>query len=407
LKFEKVKELCMEHIAIVTSGILPVPAVKGGAVEVLLTYIIEQNEIKPEFYIDVYTIADENLCGVSYKYTNIIQIKFPIILKLTDKIFDKLVRTFKINGSYRSIDDLFSRQIRGKKYKYIIIENMMTLFKKIYQEEHNDNLFFHMHNDIDRYRPDYLCKYIAQNAKAVISVSQYIKYHFTEEAPGANIQVLYNCVDCQLFNYHLNEDKDKWQKKYGVNGNNVVFLFSGRLIQEKGIFELLEAFRKLHQKVKNTQLLIAGTFNMVSDKKNKYQKLISNRIAEMEDSVAFSGPISRWQMPEVYAASDAVVIPSLWEEPFGVVALEAMAMKKPIISTDSGGLPEILNEDNTILIDKKKDVTDNLYAAMLRLYEDNNLREKMGENSLNRLNNNKDFHVENYLENFTKIIKYS
>ena len=64
----------MKKIAVIAPCILPVPATKGGAVEELVTCIINQNEISKQYAIDLYTIADSSYNLKDYSYTNIIQI---------------------------------------------------------------------------------------------------------------------------------------------------------------------------------------------------------------------------------------------------------------------------------------------------------------------------------------------
>ena len=73
-------------------------------------------------------------------------------------------------------------------------------------------------------------------------------------------------------------------------------------------------------------------------------------------------------MPEIYGLADVLVIPTLCQEAFGMVALEGMVMRVPIISTKSGGLVEVLNADTAILIDREN-IIDELECAMLKIKE--------------------------------------
>ena len=68
------------------------------------------------------------------------------------------------------------------------------------------------------------------------------------------------------------------------------------------------------------------------------------------------------------ALADVLVIPTLCQEAFGMVALEGMVMRVPIISTKSGGLVEVLNADTAILIDREN-IIDELECAMLKIKE--------------------------------------
>jgi glycosyltransferase involved in cell wall biosynthesis len=81
-------------------------------------------------------------------------------------------------------------------------------------------------------------------------------------------------------------------------------------------------------------------------------------------------------MPAVYNASDAVVVPSVCREAFGLVALEALAAGRPVIASSTGGLVEIVNEHNGILVPPGDEA--GLEAAMRALSGDLALRRRLG-----------------------------
>lgn len=107
----------MLKLAIFSPNILPVPALDGGAVEELTTYIIEENEKKHVYDIDLYTIDNDNrLSNFKYKYTNIIRIKYK-----TNKTIEKLIRIYNkllIRMPNGRIISEFSEQLT-KNYKKI------------------------------------------------------------------------------------------------------------------------------------------------------------------------------------------------------------------------------------------------------------------------------------------------
>lgn len=93
----------------------------------------------------------------------------------------------------------------------------------------------------------------------------------------------------------------------------------------------------------------------------------------------------------------------MWEEPFGVVALEGMAMRVPIISTKSGGLVEVLNADTAILIDREN-IIDELECAMLKIKEVQ-IAEKLVRNASEKLERTREFWKINYYDEFAKRIR--
>ena len=96
--------MIMKKLAILAPCILPVPASKGGAVEELITCILNQNEISKSFVIDLYTIADTSYANTNYSLTNIIPISYSSLSAKVDKVSDKFYRTINSHSSKRLID---------------------------------------------------------------------------------------------------------------------------------------------------------------------------------------------------------------------------------------------------------------------------------------------------------------
>lgn len=89
-------------------------------------------------------------------------------------------------------------------------------------------------------------------------------------------------------------------------------------------------------------------------------------------------------MYKMYSISNCVVIPSQWEEVFGVVALEAMTMRKPVIASISGGLPEVLSKECALFIRRDSNFVSNLSKAMMKIYDNPSLRKLLSENGRKR-----------------------
>ena len=79
--------------------------------------------------------------------------------------------------------------------------------------------------------------------------------------------------------------------------------------------------------------------------------------------------------------ADVAVIPSTWEEPFGLTVAEGMAAGLPIITTPRGGIPEMVTEENAIVVPTTGDFSSGLAEAIRSLYLDKEGRERMGEAS--------------------------
>ncbi len=411
--FSKKKQLqfCMNKrnenlcsIVIITPGILPVPAVKGGAVEELITKIVYQNEKSEDFHIDLITIDDNNLQRISFNHTDVICVSKPRWMSFVDRVVDKVFRTFKYQRSYRFFDSLMMSKFDEKDYDIIIIENMISLYKVRKKEMVGKKVFFHMHNNGDAYRNEKDMKEFLKNGGHVITVSRYLENTVRSLCNHTDVQTLINCVDTNVFYNIPEETKERIRKEHHIENKDFVFLYSGRLIPEKGVLELVKAFSDLYERFPNSRLIISGCALFESKKQTKYQKEIY-RISTQIPQITFAGFIEPCKMPEIYACADVVVIPSRWEEPFGMVALEALSMNIPIIATRSGGLTEILDDKCAIIIPNDDKLCHGLEKAMERVLEmsDNEII-NMKKAAENRMREHPEFCDEGYLDRLSKII---
>lgn len=393
----------MINIAIITSGFLPVPAVRGGGVEQLCTSIINKNEVYKKLNIDLYTVYDSQLENCCYNYTQIHQIKINKISRFIGKCLNRIMKSLNIGLFIDLYAYKCSKIINNQpNYDYIIIENNMFLFKIIKNNYKKKSKFiFHLHNDIDNYyKPRRLCKYIADNAYKVLTVSNYMKERFSKVTKRINnIEILYNCIPLEKFQYKNND----LRKKYNIKEDDIVFLYCGRFSKEKGLLELIEAFNNLFNE--KAKLLIIGSpiKNRILkyDVINEYSKKIYKN-SQNNKKIIHVGYVSNDKLNMYYSVSDIVVVPTLCEEAFGLVAVEAMACSKPLIVTNSGGLMEIVDSNCALILDKKN-ILNELEKSMKIFLENPILIKKMGENSLKKVS--KKYSEEKYYFNFLDTLK--
>lgn len=157
--------------------------------------------------------------------------------------------------------------------------------------------------------------------------------------------------------------------------NVFTFVFVGRIVGDKGINELVEAFDKLHNKYKNTRLVLVGRYEHNLDPvSDTTRKLIDDN-----DAIDACGPKYGDDLLRMYVNADCFVMPS-YREGFPNTVLEAGAMGLPSIVTDINGSREIIENGKNGLIVPSKD-SDALYNAMERMLTDNTLRETMKNNA--------------------------
>jgi glycogen(starch) synthase len=128
-----------------------------------------------------------------------------------------------------------------------------------------------------------------------------------------------------------------------------IFLVYGRWVHDKGFDLAIEAFRQFAAQRPDARLWIAGH--------GLKENSLKAQAAEcgLPDQVEFLGMVPPEQIPALLNRTSAVLIPSRWEEPFGLVALEAAQMQRPVVATRVGGLPEVVEEGMTGLLIPRED----------------------------------------------------
>jgi len=137
-------------------------------------------------------------------------------------------------------------------------------------------------------------------------------------------------IDLKKFNPKI--DGIKIRKKYGLNRDKVI-LFAGRLVPQKGLQYLIQAMPAIIEVIPNAKLLVAGA-NTTEPYYEKIKEIVEE--SGLRERIVFAGFIEHKKMPELIAAADLVAVTSTYE-PFGLVNLEAMAMRKPLITTSTVG----------------------------------------------------------------------
>lgn len=202
---------------------------------------------------------------------------------------------------------------------------------------------------------------LIRKCAAIFCVSDYVKKKFLEGISiySDNVHVLHNGVQRKL-------------KKFPTKKKQILFV--GRLVHEKGVHLYVDAIKAIAMKYPDWSFGLIGSFRLGDNtNKNLYSLKIIKKMKEIGSQAQFYGFQDQEFVEEKMKKASIIVIPSIWEEPFGLVAAEAMSNGACIIASKVGGIPEII-KDNGILI---KNI--NLKKLLLKLdflIKDNKLREK-------------------------------
>jgi glycosyltransferase involved in cell wall biosynthesis len=190
------------------------------------------------------------------------------------------------------------------------------------------------------------------------------------------------------------------RKSLGFSEDDFIIVYSGRINHEKGISELIDALLNLRNYPQIKLMVLGSSFFDNAKIEDEFISSLKNKAKEIEDKIVFTGYIPYNQVPDYLQLADIAVLPSMWEEPFGLTIVEAMAMGLPLITTRSGGIPEIC--EGTAIIVERDNIVNNLVSSILDLYKHSEKRHEMAEASLKRA---KLFDKETYAKNIFAAIE--
>lgn len=161
-------------------------------------------------------------------------------------------------------------------------------------------------------------------------------------------------------------------------------LYSGRLIPDKGVRELLLAFRLVHEKIPQATLIVLGVGEKseVDNGLNQYEKELYALASEYPPGViSFLGYIPNHQMAKHYQVASVAVFPSMpgLFESFGMVALEAMRCGTPVVASRQPGFEELVIPGETGLLVEDPRNVEALAQAVLSILQDSELAQRMGQ----------------------------
>jgi len=221
---------------------------------------------------------------------------------------------------------------------------------------------------------DFFIKKIINDASVISVANEYEQKIFSSLNKKSRIEIIRNGVNLKKL-----VSKHNFKEKYQINSNFILFV--GRFSKSKGIETLINAFSIVKNELKDSDihLVIMGVdFGYQAE----MEKLIKKLNLSEEIKVIKNPP--RDDVISAYGESEFLVLPSQWElSP--LVPLESFAFKKPVISTNSHGIPyTIQNNKNGILVEPENSFE--LSNAIVKLLNDTELREKLGQSGYNFVN---------------------
>ena len=388
------------NIAILTSGILPVPAVQGGAVENLIDFCLDYNNQHHLHKITVFSINHPQIHNWGVLDTDVNHYYHIDTTSWTAKIRKRLytIRN-RGKGYYHYTIEYYLEKalslIEKRKYDIILVENRPGYALKL-KKITTAKLVLHQENDfLNSQTPQ--GQDIYEVYSRIINTSAYITDRVRTINPlDTKCKTVLNGIDTQYFF----QAKALPRKQQRLEDKGFIVAYSGRLNEEKGILPLILAIKQLNC-IHNLKLLIIGASSYGKDKHpTPFIEQLEKESKSIKDKVIFTGFVDYHQVPSYLKMADIAVVPSMWEEPFGLTVVEAMAAGLPLITTRSGGIPEICEGVATIV--DRENIVDNLASAILDLYNNPVKRKQMATASLER---SKLFDKETYAKRFFEALE--
>lgn len=387
------------RIAILTSGILPIPAIKGGAVENLTDFYLEYNHVHKLHDITVFSTSFPGTERHPSLQSDVNHYEYIEVNSLKAKVMKRLYKWTHRKGYYYYTIEYFIDQVIPKlqngRYDIILIENRPGYILKL-KGATNAKIIYHLHNaKLDTTVPQYQQIYDA--ASLIIFVSKFVAQGIkTINSQDNKSVVIFNGINLSLFRPNLHSTISR--SAFHFKDNDFVIAYNGKINPEKGIMELVKAMKLIKDHPQIKLLVMGSTFygnNTYND--HPYAHKLLNEARPVRNRIFFTSFIPYQDMPSYLSLCDISIVPSVWDEPFGLSIVEAMAMGLPIITTRRGGIPEVVTKENAILLETDEHFVENLATSILDLY---NNPEKCKQMSAASLERSKLFDKETYAKNF-------
>ena len=335
-------------------------------------------------------------------------------ISITDRLY---LFFLKIRYNYRKRRELFvtgqdaqllyfiavSRYVKKWGFQKVIVHVSVGLVNMIkFYNPSCSVVFYHHGTSLHSKQSELQWKLLLKNTVAIFGVNQaaadFANAHFKTKLP-ANL----------YFKIGNGVEKIKVPVQYKQFPEAFQILFSGRICREKGVLELIKAYKLLKDKNYNISLIIAGDVGTIRglEAGSKYLDTCQKYIEEHKLIVTFTGFLSQQELYKIYTEINVLILPTdpkLSLEGMSLSMLEAMSMGKPLIATNVGGNPEIIQHGyNGFLIYGTENYSVEIAARIEDIYLDKNIEKSMINNALKKYEHH--FTAEKMSKNFYSALK--
>ncbi len=314
-------------ILLVCTEKLPVPCIRGGAIQTYIDGILPY--LKREHEITVFSVADPDLPD----------------REIRDNIRYERATAETSEQYYQSVANF----VEGQEFDWVVIYNRPKYLSLVAKAAPNSRFLLSMHNEMfhaKKIEPEeaIIC---LERVEKVVTVSKFIADGIAKLFPEYKnkLQPVYAGVDLKRFQPRWTKGVEEKRKGllavHGLEDKQVV-LCVGRLTDKKGPHLLISAIAKVIEKHPSAVLLLVGSKWYGNNNENNYVREIKAEAQKLGQAIQMTGFISPSEVADYFLLGDIFVCASQWQEPLARVHYEAMATGLCTITTARGGNPEVI-----------------------------------------------------------------
>ena len=343
---------------------------------------------------------EESCDGVVYRYISVNEDLQAIEqLKQSRPLQTDSIPLFASESYYQQYINTVAQEICDRGFELVHIHNLSQFVPVVRKFNPNAKIILHLHCDwLSHLNYSILCERL-QHTDLIISPSQYITNAVRLRFPqySARCQTVFNGVNLHRF---MNGSSNFTQS----NKSKKRLLFVGRISPEKGSHVLLEAFKQMIDRYPNLELNLVGPVGVIPSEfllslsndpklkalepfhlENAWTNHLKTSLSQLNDHndterdrVLLPGSVVPNRLAQYYHQADIFVFPSICYEAFGMPIAEAMVAGLPVVATQAGSFPELIESGKSGLLVERGN-SSALAEAILKLLQDENLSQSMGK----------------------------
>jgi len=368
-------------VAILNGLINPIPPIKGGGPQIVIYNTCQELDCVSFDWFVLSNWASE-LENEEYDKEKFIAVKTQLI--------DRAIVWFTILFPNRVVKGIFGvvrkdhlllnikliRNLLLRKVDMIIVHDSYSLTYLCHLVFPRKRIIFYhhscrMHIDLNEKRWNRLVRSASSGIISICAKAfDYTDKKFLQK-PSQKKVIINGVVDLNLYTKD-SDFRDRLRKQFGIGQDEFVFIYVGRIHEQKGLDLLINAFSEAIQNSQSSvRLLIVGSAHSDEDGSIQYETMLKSKAEKLaNDKILFTGFIQNDRLLDYYMISDVGILPTRLLEGNSLFLMECLTMGIPVIATRKGGVPEVVRDGIDGILINEEDLEEELSQTMLSLMRD-------------------------------------